>query len=163
MAESKNMFESFLIIGYDELYYQEKIINSALKLYNETKNSKENDKMTLPTFYCRNLPTILSSITSDFSGPILNGNKIIENVFPIPPEILLEIDKQELPKDKKYKYNCVIFSNIQNEVVNYGFGFIFHEKKIINEKLKVNIPKAFVIISQYPLFNIFNKLCKEIK
>ena len=162
MAESKNMFESFLIIGYDEPYYQENIIDPVLKLYNETaKNLKENEKMTFPKFYCRNLPTLLSSISSDFTGPMLNGNQIIEKVFPIPPPILLEIDNSELPKDKKY--NFVIFSNIQNEVVNYGFGFIFHEKKIINEKLKVNIPKAFVIISQYPLFNIFNKLCKEIK
>ena len=31
MAESKNMFESFLIIGYDDLYYQGKIVKEAVK------------------------------------------------------------------------------------------------------------------------------------
>ena len=27
MAESKNMFESFIITGYDDLYFQKKIMN----------------------------------------------------------------------------------------------------------------------------------------
>ena len=56
----------------------------------------------------------------------------------------------------------VVFSNIQNGVVNYGYGHIFYETKII-EDYKLYIPKAFVIISQYPFFSTFNRLCNEIK
>ena len=168
MAESKNMFESFLIIGYDDLYYQEKILKLIMKMdFNsiEAKDKKLKEEIQYYKVHCRNLPTILNSITSDFSGPILNGNKIIENVFPIPPDILVEIENKEnenkgISLEKKNNY--VIFSNIQNEVVNYGFGYIFYEKKI-HESYKIYLPKAFVIISQYPLFNIFNKLCEEIK
>ena len=168
MAESKNMFESFLIIGYDDLYYQEKILKLVMKMdFNsiEVKDKKLKEEIQYYKVHCRNLPTILNSITSDFSGPILNGNKIIENVFPIPPDILVEIENKEnenkgISLEKKNNY--VIFSNIQNEVVNYGFGYIFYEKKI-HESYKIYLPKAFVIISQYPLFNIFNKLCEEIK
>ena len=168
MAESKNMFESFLIIGYDDLYYQEKILKLVMKMdFNsiEVKDKKLREEIQYYKVHCRNLPTILNSITSDFSGPILNGNKIIENVFPIPPDILVEIENKEnenkgISLEKKNNY--VIFSNIQNEVVNYGFGYIFYEKKI-HESYKIYLPKAFVIISQYPLFNIFNKLCEEIK
>jgi len=55
----------------------------------------------------------------------------------------------------------VIFSNIQNEVVNYGYGHIFYEKKIYKEII-IHVPKAFVIISQYPFFRIFNQLSEEI-
>ena len=164
MAESKNMFESFFIIGYDDLYYQEKIIKKTSVLINDKKeelNSKEkkNSEKIFSKFYCRNLPTILSSITSDFTGPILNGNQIIENVFPIPPAILYDFEGKEIPNEKKN--NFVIFSNIQNEVVNYGYGHIFYEKKNYKE-IVLYIPKAFVIISQYPFFRIFNQLCEEI-
>ena len=164
MAESKNMFESFFIIGYDDLYYQEKIINLALKFHNDKKEElnlkeKKNSEKIFNKFCCRNLPTILSSITSDFTGPILNGNQIIENVFPIPPTILLDFEGTEIPNEKKNNY--VIFSNIQNEVVNYGYGHIFYEKKIYKEII-IHVPKAFVIISQYPFFRIFNQLSEEI-
>ena len=164
MAESKNMFESFFIIGYDDLYYQEKIIKKTSMLINDKKeelNSKEkkNSEKIFSKFYCRNLPTILSSITSDFTGPILNGNQIIENVFPIPPAILYDFEGKEIPNEKKN--NFVIFSNIQNEVVNYGYGHIFYEKKNYKD-IVLYIPKAFVIISQYPFFRIFNQLCEEI-
>ena len=163
MAESKNMFESFLIIGYDDLYFQEKIGNKALKLRNEIENlntkEKKIEKMQFNKFYCRNLPTILSSITSDFTGPILNGKQIIENVFPIPPVIFLELEGKDFAFEKKNYF--VIFSNIQNEVVNYGYGHIFYEKKIYKEVV-IHLPKAFVIISQYPFFRIFNELCNEI-
>ena len=162
MAESKNMFESFLIIGYDDIYFQEKIVKAASQIH-ETINLKEKKKaedIQFKKLYCRNLPTILNSITSDFTGPILNGNQIIENVFPIPPLILIDVEDKGLPTDKKNHF--AIFSNIQNNVVNYGFGYIFYEKKV-HDKLKLYMPKAFVIISQYPFYSIFNRLCEEIK
>ena len=174
MAESKNMFESFLIIGYDELYFQEKILKGAIEICSQKNETNSKDKKKQEEFkklFCRNLPTILNSITSDFTGPILNGNQIIENVFPIPPMIIVdddEIKDKDKDKDKdkstsiEKKNYFVIFSNIQNNVVNYGYGQIFYEKKI-HEKIKIYIPKAFVIISQYPFYNIFNKLCDEIK
>ena len=173
MAESKNMFENFLIIGYDDLYYQEKIIKGAIEVCQQKNEMYSKDKKKQEDFKklsCRNLPTILNSITSDFSGPILNGNQIIENVFPIPPYIYIDDEDNKDNKDKEKdkianidkKMYFVIFSNIQNNVVNYGFGKIFYEKKI-HDKIKIYIPKAFVIISQYPFYNIFDQLCFEIK
>ena len=165
MAESKNMFENFLIIGYDELYFQEKILNVALNLRNNqsennktpSKNKKNSEKSN--KFCCRNLPIILSSITSDFEGMVLNGDLIIKNVFPIPPEIFVDFEGKESSSEKKNYF--LIFSNIQNNVVNYGFGYIFYERKGTNE-ITIHVPKAFVIISQYPFFKIFNNLCEEI-
>ena len=167
LAESKNMFESFLIIGYDDIYITEKILKTALSTLEITKNQMNiiedqiNYEMTnLINFYCRDLPTILNTITSDFSGEILDQKKIIENVFPVPPKIFFSYEYFDL-KPKKMN-DFVVFSNIQNGVVNYGYGHIFYETKII-EDYKLYIPKAFVIISQYPFFSIFNRLCNEIK
>ena len=157
------MFESFHIIGYDELYFKEKIMKEVSKLYNDKENeylyARDIEIIQLNKFCCRNLPILLSSIISDFAGPILNGNKIIENIFPIPPEIIIGPEGEDLPAKKKNSF--IIFNNIQNEVVNYGYGHIFYEKKIYKEMV-IHIPKAFVIISQFPFFKIFIELYKEI-
>ena len=165
MAESKNLFENFLLIGYDDLYFQEIISKEALNIKNSQKENnkisskdKKNSEKSIK-FCCRNLPIILNSITSDFDGPILNGDLIIKNVFPIPPEIFIEIEGKDFSPDKKNYF--LIFSNIQNNVVNFGFAYIFYAKNVFNE-IKIHVPKAFVIISQYPFFRIFYNLCEEI-
>ena len=82
LAKSKNMFESFLIIGYDDIYITEKILKTALSTLEITKyqmniiEDQINYEMTnLINFYCRDLPTILNTITSDFSGEILDQKK----------------------------------------------------------------------------------------
>ena len=80
---------------------------------------------------------------------ILNGDLIIKNVFPIPPEIFVDFEGKEVSSEKKNYF--LIFSNIQNNVVNYGFGYIFYERKVANEII-IHVPKAFMIISQYPFF-----------
>ena len=164
MAESSNLIENFLIIGYEEIYFQE-VIYKNFQLSNlnpefeknEIKSRKGSDiKLCCKEYKCRCFPTILGSISSDFSGGIFDGNQIIEKVFPIPP--CCYYGYNEYPHEPIN----VVFTNIQNNVVNIGYAYIFYENKIIN-KLKIYLPKAFVIISQYPFFNIFNHLCKEVK
>ena len=101
-------------------------------------------------------------VKSDYSGQILNGKKIIENVFPIPPAIIIpdiDIDKNI---QKIFLNDIVIFSFIQEEIVNYGYAHIFYEKNNF-EEIKIYVPKAFVIISQYPYFKMFSQLSNEIE
>ena len=169
MAESPRLIESFLIIGYEDLYFQEVILQNLqpVNLIQEVdrpdiKGRKGSDtKLYLKEFKCRNLPTILSSITSDFNKGIFDGNDIIKKVFPVPPCIYYE-NVENSPQEMTNLNTNVVFTNIQNEVVNIGYGFIFYDFKLLN-KLKVYMPKAFVIVSQYPYFKIFNQLCKELK
>ena len=47
-------------------------------------------------------------------------------------------------------------------MVNIGYAHIFYESKNILENIRIYIPKAFVIISQYPLFLTFKNICTEI-
>ena len=165
MAESPHLIEYFLIMGYEESYIQEKIIKNfnnkmVLELEEEEqKNRKINPESKIFNEYkCRNLPTILSSIGSNFAKPIPT-QLLIGNVFPIPPSILYTTTDNFIYEP--YPLN-VIFSNIQNNIVNIGYAFIFYENRIILNKVKIYIPKAFVILSQYPFFNTYFKLCQEL-
>ena len=163
MAESPNLIENFLIIGYEDTYLQEVIyknlqININPEIERNDKMRKGSDaKIIYKEYKCKNLPTILGSISSNFDGAIFDGNQIIEKVFPVPP--CLRYGNQEgIPN----AFENIVFTNIQNNVVNIGYAYIFYETKTIN-KIIVCLPKAFVIISQYPLFNTFNQLCMEIR
>ena len=165
MAESPNLIEYFLIMGYEESYIQEKIIptvNPQLIAELEELESKARKISTITKIYnefkCRHQPTILSSITSNFEGGMLNTLQMIDYVFPIPPSIFYSSADNCL--SDPYPIN-VVFTNIQNNVVNIGYAYIFYENRTFN-KIKYYIPKAFVIISQYPFFNTFNKICQEL-
>ena len=165
MAESQNLIEYFLIMGYEDLYIQEKIIKSftpemLLELEEEEeKNRKINPEAKIFNEYkCRHLPTILSSIGSNFSNPI-DSDLLIKNVFPIPPSIYYTINNNSIFPLSTLN---IIFSNIQNNIVNIGYAYIFYENRIIMKKVKLYIPKAFVIISQYPYFNTFKSICQDL-
>lgn len=170
LAESPNLIENFLILGYEESYIQEIILKklqlSNLQIENEkteVRGRKGSDiKLCFKEYKCRNYPTILGTISSNFTGGIFNGSQIIEQVFPVPPSVYYGYFEYVPSTQDFINSTNIIFSNIQNEAVNIGYAHIFHESRNIC-KLKVYIPKAFVIISQYPYFNIFHNLCKEIK
>ena len=84
MASSPNLIEYFLIMGYEESYIQEKIIKNftiqtqaELELA-EQKNKKLNpDSKILNEYKCRNLPSILFSLGSNFSEPLESEDDLI--------------------------------------------------------------------------------------
>ena len=160
MASSTHFIEYFLIMGYEELYIKEKIIkNINQKIESEQLDNKNVNTNIIKEFTCRNLPTILFSMNSNFSEPMANEKFLIQYVFPIPPTIFISS-----PNDFLYEPNeiNVIFTNVHDDVVNIGYSFVFYEKYFACNKSNIYVPKAFVIISQYPFFNTFNKICKEL-
>ena len=165
MAESPNLIEYFLIMGFEELYIQQKIIknfNEKILLEldeEEQKNKKLNPETKIFKEYkCRHFPTILSSIGSNFSKTI-PSELLIKKVFPVPPSIFYTTTDNFIYEP--YSLN-IVFTNIQNNIVNIGYAYLFYENRIIFNKAKIYIPKAFVIISQYPFFNTFSKFCQEL-
>ena len=169
MASSPNLIEYFLIMGYEESYIQEKIIKNftiqtqaELELA-EQKNKKLNpDSKILNEYKCRNLPSILFSLGSNFSEPLESEDDLIKDVFPVPPSVLYSIIDKDNTTIYEPMSNDVVFSNIQNTVVNIGYAHIFYESKNILENIRIYIPKAFVVISQYPFFNTFKSICMEL-
>ena len=147
IEESKNMFINFLILGYEYSYLKETSTTFADKPNNNQINNinvKKNDSLTNKQFHLRELPMILNIISSNFYGPVINGNQIIENIFPVPPAIFILNKNEEIPSEKMSTF--VIFSLVQDNIINYGYGHIFYEKIIYDNELKVYAPKAFVII-----------------
>ena len=163
LADSPNLIDSFLILGYDEIFYQKKLlpmlsqeIMNFEKDLADPNNSKNRQKIR--SYKLRNIPTILGIINSDYSGGMIDTNKLIEKAFPIPPSVLVGT------MDSTYTGTSnIVLTNIQNKDVNIGYGYMFYETKIHNNQFKIYIPKTFVIVSQYPFFPQFNKLCIEIK
>ena len=163
LAESPHLIECFLIMGFEESYIQEKIINNEkmlLKLKEEEQKKKKLNSETkiFDEYKCRHFPTILSLIGSNFPKEI-SYELLIKQVFPIPPSVFYTTVDNSIYEP--YSLN-IVFSNIQNNIVNIGYAYVFYENRIIINKVKIYIPKAFVIISQYPFFYTFNKLCKEL-
>ena len=160
MAKSSHLIEYFLIMGYEEIYIKEKIINiinSKIELNEkEQNNSKENQ---FYEFNCRHLPTILSSMSTNFAEPIVDEELLIKNIFPIPPTIFYTSPNNFIYEPKQIN---VIFTNIQNNAVNICYSYIFYEKYYAYNKSYIYVPKAFVILSQYPFFYTFKNLCKEL-
>ena len=167
MASSPNLIEYFLIMGYEESYIQEKIIkNFSIQTQTELELAEQKNKKLNPEskilneYKCRNLPSILFSLGSNFSEPLESEDDLIKDVFPVPPSVLYSIiDNTTIYEPMS---NDVVFSNIQNTVVNIGYAHIFYESKNILENIRIYIPKAFVVISQYPFFNTFKSICMEL-
>ena len=165
MAKSTHLIEYFLIIGYEESYINEKIIKNintkieSEEKENEEKEDEEKKENIVSEFNIRHFPTIISSISSNFIEPMAEERYIIQNIFPIPPTIYYTSGNNITYEPNPIN---VIFTNIQNEVVNIYYSYIFYEKEYAYNKSIIFIPKAFVILSQYPYFNTFKNICKEL-
>ena len=160
MAESPHLIECFLILGFEESYIIEKILKifnekMILKIEKEQQKTKEINNI-FKEYKCRHFPTILSSIGTNFNRPI-PFELLIKQVFPIPPSVFYTTIDNSIYKP--YSLN-IVFSNIQNNIVYIGYAYVFYENRIIN-KNKIYIPKAFVILSQYPFLLLLINCAKN--
>ena len=148
-SKSIHLIDYFLIIGYEEKYIQQKIIKS---IQNQEKSN--NTK-----FKSEQYPTVLSSINSDYKDEIIDDEDIIKFIYPETPNILYNTGDN---LDLDIKEKNIIFSKYDNNVMNIGYAYTFYEFITMPNRTRIFIPKAFVIISQYPYFITFNQICKEI-
>ena len=148
-SKSIHLIDYFLIIGYEEKYIQQKIIKS---IQNQEKSN--NTK-----FKSQQYPTVLSSINSDYKDEIIDDEDIIKCIYPETPNILYNTGDN---LDLDIKEKNIIFSKYDNNVINIGYAYTFYEFITMPNRTRIFIPKAFVIISQYPYFITFNQICKEI-
>ena len=140
---SKNLMELFAIIGYRE--------NELLEYSPSIIEKQKNLKLT-----------IISTLSSDFIFNEIDMNDLIKNIYPNKPNIIMastnpKINTINIVFSFAHNYNS---NNITRKKNYFCYGLRFYEKyidkKSNNEYL---IPKCILIISQYPYFTTFHKIC----
>ena len=176
-GKNKNLFDKFLIIGYDyptlQRVISSKIINTELNQYIFLKNSKKliNYEPLYNLFYfiIEEEPIVLNDISNNYSKTLYDNEQIIKKIFPKKPKCY--IYKSDLiKKDNRYKTPksyCVIFNNNQNDNLNqYSIGFIFYhkfEKEIEKCNYFYLIPVCYCFISDYPFFTSYYFVASQFK
>ena len=146
MAISKNLIEGFYIIGYKEKLLEEILEESSPNL------SEKNLELSL-----------ISSIIADSSLNI-NFRDIIDKVYPDRPEINIIANNSKMkPETSNIVFSTCLKTNADEDEPerNFysGFAFRFHELFIDQNGNQYDVPKAFLIISQYPYFTQYYNLC----
>ena len=151
MALSKNLIEGFYIIGYTE-----KVLEKLSPNFSEKKLEL----------------SLISTIIADSSFNI-NIRDIIDKVYPDKPNIIknqnsdiINIINTSVIKENKSSIiftTCIKTNNDKNEpeperLFYSGYAFRFYELLKDHENVYC-LPKAFVIISQYPFFTQYYNLC----
>ena len=97
--------------------------------------------------------SLISCISSDLSFKDIDINSIINKIYPKIPEIK---NIKNIPKgtESVIFYNCDNSKNENKKVCYSCYALRFYEKYNDNY-----LPKAFAIISEYPLFSTFHRIC----
>ena len=138
---SRNLMEFFLIIGYEE-----RILN---ELGSEILEKQENLELS-----------IISNDISDLAYKIFNPEYIIRQIYPDKPKII----KSEIaPKSSNVIFSSCFDSLDGKKKIFYScFALRFYEKYKDKNNIEYFVPKAFLILSQYPYFTTFYKICQII-
>ena len=140
---SNNLMEFFIVIGYEEEILNEFIINA-------NKGEKE-EKLNV---------SIISYSISEKAFNLFNSDYIIKQVYPDNPEIII---KEEIPKPTSVVFSSCYDSLDGTKKLFYScYGLKFYEKYIDIFKNEYYVPKAFLILSQYPYFSTFKKICEKV-
>ena len=135
---SKNLMEFFVIIGYQEEILDEYSPNI---LQNQDKFDLE----------------IISNVISDLDFNVFDPDLIIKQVYPEKPKIL---KTNIMPNSSNVVfYSCFDSLDGQKKIFFSGYALRYYETYIDSYKNEYYVPKAFLILSQYPYFTTFQKIC----
>ena len=138
---SNNLMEFFVVIGYEEAALKEIIYNHI--------NGESADNLKV---------SIVSSDISDLAFKIFNPDDIINQVYPANPEIL---QPDQNPKSSNIIFSSCFDSLTGDDKIFYScYALRFYEKYIDIDKNEYYVPKAFLILSQYPYFTTYKKICE---
>ena len=158
LGKSKNLIDYFLIVGFDSKFK----LNNIIKVIdsNKIENSNSYSELKLSS-----KPKILNLIKSKSikEDEMLNENEIINFSFPETTKIYYQTSQNQKfePKKENIIFSYKEINNNKNDIY-IGFTYSFYDLLLSQNKFNVYIPKAFIIISHYPFFNLFHNLCNEI-
>ena len=165
---ASNLIDKFLIIGYDQRNIENSLQN------NKRQNLRNNIDDPLKFIEFNTRPTILNEICFNYNKESQDNDQIINYIFPDYPKMLI-IDKKYIKSqtgvNEEIKDYSMIFSinpqdNSGSRKSFNGLGYIFFIKKEHktnnNEDLIIYYPITYVILSDYPYYYHFNKICKNV-
>ena len=167
---SLNLIDSFLIYGYEK-----KIIEYTY-LYNKLPEQANKNLDFLNSYNLEERPCIINEIYNSFFNNSLEHDLITEIIFPNNPKMyyldVKDFDKkQEVNKFLLSKSYSIIFKLKPEEKSDTkraynGLGYVFYSQQDYKENELVighfYVPMTYVIISEYPYFYHFNKICKSV-
>ena len=168
---ASNLIDKFLVLAYDQKDIEYTLQTQELKQLN-IKN------YFLQYVEFQERPTIVNEICHDYQKESQENDLILQIIFPNCPRLYF-LDKNHI-KDQKDQFDfneeannySIIFSinpqdsNSSKKSFN-GLGSVFHIKKEYrSENGELNgliyYPITYVILSEYPFYYHFNKICKNI-
>ena len=155
LSNSIHLIDYFLIVGYEDIYIQEKIIKEI-----QSKEISPSSNTKTSIYKAKDYPTVLSSISSDYEGEIMDDEDIIRSIFPS-QEIDIYYNKGD-NMDLNLNPKNMIFYKQERNIMTNCFAYIFYEGITLTNRTRVFLPKIFIIISQYSFYSTFNNICKEI-
>ena len=163
LGYSENLIEYFSIIGYSENFIPE-LISTYKQKFKTTNTTNNNNNQCSSKNKNPYPPTVLSSITSKADYGIVDNELIITQIYPENPKLILSGLNQPTPEKSSVIYSFCFDSTDGKEKLFYTcFGYKFYELyQDPNTEDEYYIPKAFCIISQYPFFNAFYLICKNL-
>ena len=187
-GRSMNLIDKFYIFGYNYLTLKKFLIDKEPEVSENNLN-----KDGLGSFKINEQPSIIGEITHDFNKQIISPELIKKLIFPnslfinYRPDIginkkFFNVDLEKVPFSKvdlsEYKYGCPpsfrsVFSSTPLEGKNSrkcqnGFAYTFYRRFLKNIIIKGKryifyIPFTFCIISEYPYYNSFESLFRNIR
>ena len=159
-GRERNLIDRLLIIGYESKQISKKS-PEIIKQYNDYPAQCMNGyKMNF-------LPSVLNSVSYDFSKDVLDEEIILNLIFPDMPYVYYL--KNSPPKNINLGSSGIIFSlspqDNNNSKKSYnGFAYLFYELDRQPQATNqiVAYPKVFCFLSEYPYFSAFYNISEKL-
>ena len=168
---ASNLIDKFLVLSYDQ-----KIIEQTLQSEKEQENNIKNINLKYIKF--TEPPTIMNEICFNYTKETQENDLVLDIIFPKYPRLIF-LDKKnikeqqeqlkwiELNKNYSIIFSINILDNSNFKKSYNGLGYNFYIKKEHRDKNNeidgiIFYPMTYVILSEYPYFYHFNKICKNI-
>ena len=168
---ASNLFDKFLVLGYDQKDIERTLLSDEPK----PKNIK-NNYLKYVDFLER--PTIMNEICFNYTKECQESDMLLRLIFPNCPKLYFLEKKYIKEQKEQYDFNeennnySIIFSinhldENSSKKSHNGLGYIFYTKKEHfddNNEMDglIYYPVTYVILSEFPYFYHFNKICKNI-
>ena len=159
-GRERNLIDRLLIIGYET----KQISKTSLDVI---KQHTENPTQCTNGYKMPFQPSVLNSVSYDFSKDFLDDDIIISLIFPDNPYVYYL--KNSPPKNINLGTSGIIFSlspqDNNNSKKSYnGFAYLFYEldRQPQSANQIVAYPKVFCFLSEYPYFSAFYNISEII-